>query len=1759
MEEGGGVFRRHADTRLQTRLTSEGLQKRLFDIWYDAAALEEEQGVNGLFLAIGLLRWFEDDRSDVARHAPLILLPVRLQRSGASDRFTLRRRDEPASLNLSIQAKLRDEFGLAVEGFTDEDDIDVAAYLGKVAAVVAGKARWKVLPDAMMLGLFSFSRYLMYRDLDPAAWPAGNPLHEHPLLAALLGEGFDRQAPIIGDRGPIDAIIPPAALNHVVDADASQAVAIEEVLRGRHLVIKGPPGTGKSQTITNIIAGAVLQGKKVLFVAEKAAALEAVQRRLRHAGLGRLTLELHSAKAGKRAVLEDLRRTRDIAGRPTPQDLSLIEALGDAQAGLNSHAAMLHEALQPTGLTAYQLLGHLLRVQDGGGLPGYDLPGAERWTGRESRVRFDLAADLARLVEKIGDPDSHMWRGVGREALDPGERDRLVSLLQNVEADLETVGRSAAAVSRDYSVDVVRIGDFETLARSVKATFALPPQADRTALAGAVWRTNAPAIAELIVLGRSYRKFSDAMALVYRPQAWRFNMRMLRNEIAAHNASWTRFLKGPYREAMEQFRSLLAIDMPADRAKQISLLDGMISAQEARRRFEAQRHLGAEAFGTLWQEERSDWDSLQAIVDWWRENRQVASSDNLAVRLAVRPAVKERGTPAGSLAQSVPRLHADLGQLQQFLGLDIKRAFGVEQWADLEVAQLTSRLRLWLAGVEALAQWVAFGARCKAAQEAGLAGLVEALRDGRIAGHLFVPTFERTYYEVLRGDFFERLPELKRFDGELQDLMVESFRVLDHGRIALAGEMVATRHLQARPPSGGGAGALGVLDGELAKKSGHLPIRQLLDKAGSTIQQLKPVLMMSPLSVSHFLKPGALAFDLLVIDEASQIEAVSVLGAIARAGQLVVVGDERQLPPTRFFARLTGDWEEHDEEEGSAFQGRDAESILDLCLAKGMAFHTLDWHYRSRHESLVVVPNREFYGGRLMAMPNPTRESPDLGFVFHHLPQARYDRGNTRTNPQEARAVAEAVIAHARNHSERRAAQSLGVVTFSVAQRQAILRELELLRRAHPDTEAFFNSESIDPFFVKNLENAQGDERDVIFISIGYGRTAEGYLAMSFGALNLEGGERRLNVLISRARYRCEVFSSITAEDVDADRTSARGVAALKTFLDFAQNGRLAPAGGAGREPPLLFEEQVAAQLRARGHAVATRVGGAGFHVDLAVVDPDQPGRYILGIECDGAQYNAARSTRDRDRLHQQVLEELGWIVHRIWSVDWYQRPQEELAKVEASIIKARLAWQQRDDDRASPSVTLEPISAVAPRPSDDVVRQEAFVPAVPDPFAPNLPAPDPFGPDPLAPAVAGPATDEPSPAEPERAETGPASPAAGIGPGEDVGPTGKGPAEKVADPTPPWFKLHTFGPLASAANRTDGAAVAPFPVFQPIEPKRIEPVPPVVRPSVSRPPQAPPSQTLPPQPPSVQPPSVQAPPVQPPSVQAPPVQAPPVQAPPVQAFPASPLPRQPLPAGPVPAEAAPAERGPAEVEDWEFTAGVVPARSSADDAEDIDAGAADAGSLDIEETDELQPVNGDFSVPEQRHGAARPAEMRSSLSHPYVEAVLRVSGRHELQELSAARMAVYVAEVVQVEGPVHEQEIIARIRGAFGLGRAGVRVREAVLDGIDAARIMGRISGGPFYTLPGQAITARDRSQTTSPGLRKLDMLPPQEIEAAFVTVIKSNRGAPRDALLVAVSRLLGFAATSAPLRERLEEVLDAMLARKELAQRNNLVVAVQ
>ncbi|MBW6396585.1 DUF4011 domain-containing protein [Roseomonas sp. HJA6] len=1243
------------DDKLRVQLPPSDLARRLRDLMTDARTAREETGVPTLNLALGTLTWRDPGTPETERRAPLALLPVTLEREGVSQTFRLRAGTTEVAENLSLREMLKVNFGTALPEF-DAEAYNPTAWAEAVAGAVKDRAEWSVDPDALALGLFSFAKFLMWRDLGPEENPG---LGDHPLVRTLVGGEPLSAPPTFPDDADVDEAIPVERLDHVMDMDGSQALAAESVRRGGHVVIQGPPGTGKSQTIATILAQAVLDGRSVLFVAEKLAALEVVKRRLEQIGLGAACLELHSEKQSKRAVMDELRATLALPPPPKPNRDAVIERLATLRGRLNRHAAAMRGTAGASGMPLHQVIGTLVGLRRRGvAVPDFTLE-AGSWDGATIATKRDALRDLAARATEA-DGAHNPWRGVTAD-LGPADADRLMQRLPGWIRAFAAAGASAGGTAGPAAV-AARL-------RAAAALREAPPH-DKHAMASAAWRADpAPlislteAVAQLAIAKRDPRLRPGALDVPGLEEA---------RAALASSGGFFGFLNSARRSAQE-----VGARVARDGADPVAALSAAIAGQAARARVRGGNALGAAAFGSLWKGEDTDPSAMSALILW----RQKHGPEAAMALAADAPTGDAALLEAAAMAWT---------EVQQATGLDPVAAFGS---ADPPFAALADRLGEWAMRPEALPLWQ--GWRRALAQAQGLGAVVERLQDGRLAPDAAEDAFAYALHESLLRAATATHPDLAAFDAAGYDRLVAEFREADRARIALTRAEAARAHADRVKQVRDGMPGMTVIRGEMEKKRGHLPVRELLLRASPAVQAAKPIFMMSPLSVAQFLAPPhglrpGLTFDLMVMDEASQVEPVDALGAIARCRQVVVVGDDKQMPPTRFFQRMTG--EEDDvapEDAPEAVAARDVESVLGLCNARGVPSAMLRWHYRSRHESLIATSNAEFYENRLLVLPSPRPRSALLGLSLVRVDGA-WETGEG-VNRAEAEAVAQAVMRHAKETP----GDTLGVAAFSIRQRDAITDAVEAARRADPSADAFFANHADEPFFVKNLENVQGDERDAILISVGYGRGKDGKLAMRFGPLSAEGGERRLNVLITRAKKRCIVFSGIGADDIDLERASGRGVAALKTFLAFAAGPAAAPRGGSDRMGSPITEA-IAEAVRAAGKDAVPHVGLAGLFLDVAAKGEQG---YELGIEADAGDWAALRCARDRERGRPAALEMMGWKLARAWSLAWYARPEAEAAKVRTAL-------------GAAPVVAPE---AAAPPPVSEPGLAEPYREAAPD------------------------------------------------------------------------------------------------------------------------------------------------------------------------------------------------------------------------------------------------------------------------------------------------------------------------------------------------------------------------------------------------------------------------------------------------------------
>lgn len=1255
--------------QIAVSLTQREMAGRLTELYRKARSDVAEGGTNTLFLAIGFLRWKRVESDPKSYRAPLLLMPVKLERRSAQSEFRLGMLEDEIRINATLLELLKRDFELRIpelEGDLPRDDngLDIARILEIFRRRIRDVAGFEIVEETA-LSTFSFAKFLMWKDLVDRT----DQLRESGLVRHLVDsptEVFAGATEPMPRPRDLDERHAPADLLTPLPADSSQLAAVLAAAEGRDFVLIGPPGTGKSQTITNIIADQLGRGRTVLFVAEKAAALDVVQRRLERQGLGAAVLELHSNKADRKKVLGQLGRSWERATHAGEQGwIRVTEDLRISRDQLNAYVAALHRR-GTQGFSVFEAIGQVM---------GADVPQpfALAFAGKDCHdegswhALRELAAELGQRHAIVADLLADPAAGKALALVDAGEwsfgwQDRILLCAADLRLALRARDRAREALGAALGCGAAEAtGDGATVAflDALPAARLDHPAVPEAALAQlAALRAALAPLAAAVAEARSARQ---ALRARYCDQT------IATMPLEALDLGW--------REAQSKIWPLGALA----KTKQRKLLQTYAESGQADPETDlaALRRL-APQLAVIAQ------SPLAVLPEFAGEGSDPAALDAALARLEAHGALIARlealtGSSAGLSAATRSALaEAGGGDLAPVLAAlqnaqaDASAASAAFVAAGGKVGADGAALDAALAGLDAqsgrFGDWMKWLATRARAEASGLAPLVRALEDGAAIPDT-AGAFGRAYAAWWLRLAMDAEPELRGFAHWEHEALVVRFRALDQAMTEQSAAEVMRRlgnDLPARD-SVPRKSELGVLRHQLGLQRPTAAIRNLIAEMPTSFPKLAPCVLMSPLSVAQYLPPGQALFDLVIFDEASQISTWDAIGAIARGRQAIIVGDPKQLPPTSFFAR--NDDSESELADVAEFE-RDMPSILDEIGAAGVPTHRLNWHYRSRDEALIAFSNHNYYDGGLVTFPSPDASGQAVRL---HRVAGTYLRGQGRTNPEEARAIVAMIRKRLKAAlalpEDRR--PTLGVITFNAQQQGLILDLLDAERKEDPALEWFFSDDREEPVIVKNLENIQGDERDIMLFSITFGPDLAGKLTMNFGALNGDGGEKRLNVAVTRARAELHVFSSVTADRIDLGRTSARGVRDLKAFLDFADRGAVALAAQdqgslGGADSP--FEEAVRDALERKGWEVHGQIGVSGFRIDLGVRHPDFAGVWLAGVECDGASYHGSATARDRDRIRQSVLEGLGWTILRIWSTDWFRAPQEAAGRIDTAL-----------------------------------------------------------------------------------------------------------------------------------------------------------------------------------------------------------------------------------------------------------------------------------------------------------------------------------------------------------------------------------------------------------------------------------------------------------------------------------------------------------
>lgn len=1567
-EDGEEVYDAIVPGDIETTKSLGELQKTLKALRYKANTSIEEQGINTLFLAFGLLRWTESDDSDQILTSPLILVPVKLTIESLTSPYVLSSHEDEIVINPTLSHKLNHDFGIHLPEFDSSSD-DIETYFSKIENLIDTKD-WSVVRD-VNLTILSFLKINMYKDLERNE----DKLNENLFITAIAGESDSIRISEELSNYDHDNNTKPIDTFQVVDADSSQQDAVLLSKCGTSFVLQGPPGTGKSQTITNIISEALADGKKVLFVSEKMAALQVVYKRLANVGLSDFCFTLHSHKANKKEILRELANSITIDRKKVREEaLTQLETLERKRNTLNEYQKELHTPCSGLNCSIYTVNGKLAKLER---VPEviFEIIDVDKIAQSELNDRIYLLSEFSKTVGKRSeDYSQNAWRNATVEFLSNELRhdidsnvstllpllseinesmeeyckilglsikpslsglelmsqllslvskspvvptkwifdsniDRLLTDAEEYKNQSQKIVELQMAIGEKYDERIINTNGAEIIGQltalrnnvhnslhkvkqkgvviddlrqailqikdvSIKLNELYSKSISVADILGIEQPTSIAKVRSITILSGllledtmptalwfDKEKFADINSNINECQTLHKEIAQLKQEILpkfdkeifeidfysilkrfrGEYSTVFRGFKADYKSDIKTLKQYLSNSSKLTYTEAFGVLNKLKTISDKSDEVKSNKERYISYFGSYYKGNDTNWHSLQeatkafvnivaqfttgympeklkelllsksmpraelselchfysaeAFDDIIERINEIIMSDYTAHSLSADITNKllsviadgERLIEQYESINSVRKDSAsfddilnDLAELAQLQSLcrdineqkqkiseqydsyytgiktDWNKAFEAlmfakelkdfietthlpndfiekicgsskvisycktssinlnnlkdkiqptiswvlnlfdasEQLTNYHLKDLAYRLTKCKNKKHLLEEWVDYYSNRRKCEEQGLLPYVIQIEERDISTNHIADAYLKRFYRLWLDAMLPFFPAVQSFRGRIHDQNIKEFQELDRIQFRIAQSRVRERIFNRMPDFDSITSTrdeIGILKRELNKQRRLMPLRKLFNEIPNLLTSLRPCFMMSPLSVSVFLEAKSYDFDLVIFDEASQVHTEDAIGAIMRGKQVIIVGDTKQLPPTSFFTSALED-EDFDTDTESDSDAGAYQSILDESVTV-LPEKSLRWHYRSRHEHLIAFSNIKIYGSSMITFPSSIEKAPDCGVEYIHVSNGVYDRGSKRNNVNEAQKVAELVFNHYRKYPNR----SLGVVTFSEAQQQAIDAAIRQIRLQNGMYEQFFMEDRDEPFFIKNLENVQGDERDTIIFSIGYAKDSNGIMYMNFGPLSKEGGHRRLNVAVTRAKHNIKLVGSIVPTDIDTEKTSAEGVRLLRSYIEFAQQGivalqkELSYVDSLDFDSP--FEEAVYDFLSDKGYNVVTQVGCSGFRIDMAVKHPSHSGKFAIGIECDGATYHSSRTARERDRLRQTVLEDMGWSIYRIWSTDWIKDQKTEEQKLIAAIEKA---FERTSDDHIEEEDLLENIDTIA-------------------------------------------------------------------------------------------------------------------------------------------------------------------------------------------------------------------------------------------------------------------------------------------------------------------------------------------------------------------------------------------------------------------------------------------------------------------------------
>ena len=1275
------IDERHDDDNLQTLFYPDDLERKARAILKHAKSFLDEKGTNTLHLSFGCLKWLE--ANNTPRYSPLLLMQVKIveTKTPSGPVYTIESTEGELFINLSLEKKLINDFKIQLPKLEENENIE--SYFKKIELqVLKTKPDWE-LKRFITLAIHTYSKMSMYAELDPKKW---NTLGNQAAIQTLFtgSDNPDHDSEIYDVDEAVNKSKVPILIE---ETDSSQFSVILDAMNGENLAVQGPPGTGKSTTITNIIASYLFKQKKVLFIAEKKTALDVVYKKLKDKDLDKFVFRLSSTAEKKTSIIDEIKDRLTIkAPKNIPDSYTDQKEYNEQINKIRSYGKILDTEYFAIKKTGYQILSNLSKykfylenypkkLQDGFVLPDIHSLNKDDFIRNLGQIS-EVSTIISNIKKKFKDIGTHPWFGLIEDKNNPYEIKELKSTIIKLDSESKNINEKLKiffnSIKVKFNIDFID-------AKKVINIFSKSPNKTSADIKNLI--VNFDEVKKIELLQNfliDLTRYDELLKVKKKlSKIVNFNKAFKIPKLKEHltNIKKSIFLlsylfNANYRQSKKFFIDITK-DIPYTKNSSIEIIEDLLNYLKLEKDNEQEikqlknNYLPlSKLIGDNFKSEKTDLNIIKDINNFFIFS---ASENQILINKNIKniEEIKKISSDIEVLLNSFETLYSAFSPK-----INSKHFFNFDN-ENIVFENIFKKIKgIDLRDDESLSEYIELNYYNK-----NLNKNVQNLYDIFVQEQLDFKFLDYAYkfliYNSLAKKLFETKRELSSYLSSSLENEVSKLRSLDKKIFSNQNDQLIQNlsFMEITPGTSKGKASdlteLSLIKRETDKKRAHIPFRQLMQRAGNALRDMKPCYMLSPASLSQVVNAEPEIFDVLIIDEASQMKIEDAIGSILRAKQVIIVGDPMQLPPSDFFNAGS----ELDTEDGIV---DDDESILDLALSRFQS-RMLRWHYRSRHESLINFSNFHFYNKDLIIPPSAIDK---FAIKNNYIENAIYTpsskttkrgivTGKTGVNILEANAISDAVVDFMKNSIKKSSNKSCLVVTMNTSQKELIEEEIRFKSSKIPEVEEYLNHwlYSMEPFAVKNLESVQGDERDYIFVSTLFGPNKDGITMKRFGPIAKPKGHRRLNVLFTRAKEGLELFTSLTPSSIGDGGEKGRQI--FKSYLEYAQTQRIESGITTSKGTDSDFEDWVKGELENLGYEVMPQVGVSGFFIDLGIKHKDYKYGYLAGVECDGAAYHSSVSARDNDITRQNVLEGLGWNIYRIWSTNWFENPKAELKKLD--------------------------------------------------------------------------------------------------------------------------------------------------------------------------------------------------------------------------------------------------------------------------------------------------------------------------------------------------------------------------------------------------------------------------------------------------------------------------------------------------------------